>query len=65
MRQAPENVVVVIPVFQPGDQFPELLAALAQVPYRAIVVVNDGSGPDFDACFQRAARIPRVELVEQ
>lgn len=58
------QVPVLIPSYQPGDALETLVEALLDRNFEMIVVVNDGSGPEFDAIFQRVARSPRVHLVE-
>ncbi|HEX3744042.1 MAG TPA: glycosyltransferase [Bryobacteraceae bacterium] len=58
------QVPVLIPSYQPGDALETLVDALLERGFETIVVVNDGSGLEFDAIFQRAARSSRVHLVE-
>ena len=58
------EVPVLIPSYQPGDALEALVDQLIARGFETIVVVNDGSGPEFAAIFQRAARSPRVHLVE-
>ena len=49
-----ENVAVVIPSLNPDDKLLRLLADLKKGGFPHIVVVNDGSAPDYDAYFKRA-----------
>jgi len=58
------EVPVLIPSYQPGDALETLVDALVARGFETIVVVNDGSGPEFAAIFQRVARSPRVHLLE-
>jgi len=60
----PVNVPVLIPAFEPGDRLLELVEALAQSELPAIIVVNDGSGPAYQACFDALRLKPKVCLLE-
>jgi len=56
--------VALIPAYRPDGRFPELVATLAARPeLGGILVVDDGSGPDFAGIFAQAAGIPGVRLV--
>ncbi len=49
-------VIVLIPSYEPDARLPELAARLAaDLPDVAVVVVDDGSGPDFDDVFAATA----------
>jgi glycosyltransferase involved in cell wall biosynthesis len=54
---------VVIPAYRPSAGLVDLVAALAAKAIPAIVIVDDGSGPEYAAVFARAAEIPGVELL--
>ncbi len=57
------NLAVLIPAYRPGNALPKLVEALVRQPWRAVVVVNDGSGAEYDDCFE--ALIPlRVRVLE-
>ena len=43
--------VVLIPSLQPDDRLPPYVDALLKSGFRRVVVVDDGSGPDYDAIF--------------
>jgi putative flippase GtrA len=58
------QVPVLIPSYKPGDALETLVEALLDRGFETIIVVNDGSGPEFDAVFQRIARFSRVRLLE-
>ncbi len=49
------QTVLLIPAYRPGPELPNLVEALAPLPgnnvFRAIVVVDDGSGPEFAPLF--------------
>jgi glycosyltransferase involved in cell wall biosynthesis len=56
--------VVLIPAYKPADWLPQIVEELAASPtVRAIVVVNDGSGPEFDGIFERVSRIGGVRML--
>ena len=58
------NVVAVIPAFRPGGRLVELVEALARSGLPAVIVVNDGSGPDYESCFAALPRSGQVHLLE-
>jgi glycosyltransferase involved in cell wall biosynthesis len=55
--------VVLIPAYQPGDSLVAVVRALSESPVPAIVVVDDGSGPQFTSTFIQVASLPRVTLL--
>ena len=57
------NLAVLIPAFQPGRALVDLVETIAQQPYSAIVIVNDGSAPEYEPCFEAVARVPRVHVL--
>ena len=57
------NLAVLIPAFQPGRAFVDLVETIAQQPYSAIVIVNDGSEPKYDPRFEAVSRVPRVHVL--
>jgi putative flippase GtrA len=58
------GVPVLIPSYKPGEALETLVQALLERGVETIILVNDGSGPEFDAVFRRAVRSHRVHLVE-
>jgi glycosyltransferase involved in cell wall biosynthesis/SAM-dependent methyltransferase len=58
------QVPVLIPSYKPGDALETLVDALLLRGFDMIIVVNDGSGAEFDDIFRRVARSGRVHLVE-
>jgi glycosyltransferase involved in cell wall biosynthesis len=58
------RVSVLIPAYKPGLPLLQVIAALAATDIPAIIVVNDGSGPEFQGVFQQAAALPRVHLLQ-
>src|SRR5580658_3211293 len=61
----PETVrfAVVIPAYRPEQALLDLIAALSEKSVPAIVLVDDGSGPDYREVFRRAEEFPNVRLV--
>lgn len=57
------NLAVLIPAYRPGDTLTNLVEALVRQPWRAIVVVNDGSEPEYDDCFDSLTKFPRVRVL--
>jgi putative flippase GtrA len=59
-----QHPVVLIPAYKPADSLVLIVEELAASPcVRAIVVVNDGSGPEFAGVFDQVSRIPGVHLM--
>lgn len=48
-----ERAPILIPAYEPGPALPQLVNALTKAPIPAIVVVDDGSGPQFEAIFDQ------------
>src|ERR1035438_10086459 len=64
MAQSMSGVVpVLIPAYKPGTALLTLVSDLLQRGVEAIIVVNDGSGADFDDCFRQVAAPDGVTLV--
>lgn len=59
-----ETIVVLIPVWQPGADFPLLLERLAQESFGEIIVVDDGSGPASQPIFTQIACFPRTKILQ-
>jgi len=54
---------VVIPAYRPSEALPRLVEALLVAGFQAIALVDDGSGPAYDAVFSRASAAPGVRLL--
>ena len=54
---------VIVPAYRPEESLLQLIGALAEKPIPAIVLVDDGSGPDYGEIFRRAAEFRKVRLV--
>jgi hypothetical protein len=58
------DVIFLIPSFQPGLLFPEFLEKLRSKGASPIVVVDDGSGPDYRELFARCGAIEKTVVLE-
>jgi len=58
-----ENLCVLIPAYVPEASLPQTVAALLEHPFRAVVVVNDGSPPSCEALFDQLRAMVRVHVL--
>ena len=63
MEPAAVRFAVVIPAYRPERSLLQLIGALAEKPIPAIILVDDGSGPEYAEIFRRAAECGKVRLV--
>src|ERR1017187_4913589 len=61
--EQPTRFAVLIPAYRPSASLPQVIQALAAKAIPAIVIVDDGSGPEYRDVFARAAAFPNVYLV--
>ena len=57
------NVAVLIPAYQPDAALIDVVRALSARSFAAVVVVDDGSGPEHRAAFDRIEAIPGVRVL--
>ena len=58
------NVAVILPVLNPDEKFTAFVNKLVSSGYQNIVVVNDGSAPEYVHFFDEAAVHPQIrELI--
>lgn len=57
------NMSVVLPSYKPDEKLLTVLKGLAEKGFRDVIVVNDGSGSDFDAVFEKAKAFPAVTVL--
>jgi glycosyltransferase involved in cell wall biosynthesis len=57
------RLYVVIPAYNPSDSLLALLETLAEMPFKGIVLVNDGSAADCARIFEAAGRIPGLTVL--
>src|SRR5260370_41922271 len=53
---------VVVPAYRPGVSLVELAQSLSTLGFQSVIVVDDGSGPDYEDVFRRCAEVPVVHL---
>ena len=58
-----DRLAVVIPAYRPSAGLVDLVRALSEQDAPAIVIVDDGSGPEYREVFSRAADFPKVQLL--
>ena len=58
-----ERVSVIIPAYKPDQKLLETLAGLRKAGFTDLLVVDDGSGPDFAPIFQQVQAIPGCTLL--
>ena len=61
--EAADGFVVVVPAFRPQAELREVVAGLSAVGVTKIVLVDDGSGPDYAALFAALSLHPGVHLL--
>lgn len=54
---------ILIPAYRPGPQLPALVEELIQKGASRIVIVDNASGPDYAAIFDRCAAFPQVRIL--
>ena len=59
----PDRLAVVIPAYRPSSGLVDLVRSLSEHDPLAIVIVDDGSGPDFRDVFSGVAEFPNVHLL--
>src|ERR1035437_2456775 len=61
--EQPGQHVVLIPAYRPSPSLVDLVRDLSARGLPAILLVDDGSGPEFRAIFDQAAQFPRVQIL--
>lgn len=57
------RLTAVIPAYQPDPRLVDVVGGLVASPLRAVVVVDDGSGPAFEAIFDAIRALPKVVVL--
>lgn len=59
------NVVLLIPAYKPSSALPSIVRAVLSVesPISEVIIVDDGSGPDYREIFQSLREIPQVVVL--
>ena len=63
MNSPLRKIAIVIPAWQPDDRLVELTRSLAVLHFASIVIVNDGSGKDYEDVFDHARSTPSVVVL--
>src|ERR1035441_3818791 len=63
VREQANRLAVVIPAYRPSAALVEVVRALAERQFTAILVVDDGSGEEFHRVFADAGALPGVQLL--
>jgi glycosyltransferase involved in cell wall biosynthesis/SAM-dependent methyltransferase len=58
-------VVALIPAYQPGTVLIDVVQRLASAGQKGIVVVDDGSGPEYTSIFEEIGGLPQVQVIRQ
>lgn len=58
-----KNMSVVLPSYKPDEKLLAVLEGLHEKGFSDIIVINDGSGSDFDALFEAANAYPNVTVL--
>src|ERR1039458_5852850 len=61
--EQPVQPVVLIPAYRPSSGLVDLVRDLSARGVPAILLVDDGSGPQFRGIFDQAAQFPRVQVL--
>jgi glycosyltransferase involved in cell wall biosynthesis len=57
------SVALLIPAYQPGPALIDIVRSLAEAGFTAMVVIDDGSGPEYAGIFEQLRRFDRVRIV--
>lgn len=63
MKQPSATVPVVIPAYRPGAPLLDIIRTLLERSEQPIIIVDDGSGPEFAALFEEAGGSDRVHVL--
>ena len=63
LREQANRLAVLIPAYRPSESLLDVVRALVEKSLPHLVVVDDGSGPDFRDLFAHVAELPGVELL--
>jgi glycosyltransferase involved in cell wall biosynthesis len=61
--KAASDIAVLIPAYQPDNRLGNYVEQLVNAGVQCVVVVDDGSGPDFDAVFSAPQRCPEAAVL--
>lgn len=55
MNESLKDVVIIVPSYKPDHKLQDVIAGLLSHNFEHIVIVNDGSGSEYDSIFQKAS----------
>ncbi|HEX3747131.1 MAG TPA: glycosyltransferase [Bryobacteraceae bacterium] len=58
------RLAILVPTYRPSDQLLDFIRQLLASPVSPIIVVDDGSGPEFRELFARLGELPGVEILQ-
>jgi putative flippase GtrA len=59
----PAEIPVLIPAYKPSKQVTDLVTNLLRLGLKPIIIVDDGSGSEFESLFQTTAALPDVSVI--
>ncbi len=59
------NTPILIPAFRPGSQLTALVEQLVKAPVPAIIIVDNGNGPESEAVFEHCATLPNIRILRR
>src|SRR5262249_16598115 len=59
----PRDIAILIPAYRPSTTLVGLVKALAPEDWAAVVVVDDGGGPEYPPVFDEVAQLAKVEIL--
>lgn len=58
------TIAVIIPAFEPGQALLSLVASLTEGGFAGIIIIDDGSGPQYQPCFDNVGRLAGVKVLQ-
>lgn len=59
-----KNIAIIIPAYRPMNELPEYVKELVAYQFKKIIIVNDGSEPEYDETFRELGKIDKIILIE-
>lgn len=58
-----KQIAIIIPAYKPDNKCRELIDDIIKANFPSIIVIDDGSGPEFQSFFQSISLLPQVTLL--
>lgn len=58
-----KKIALIIPAYQPSEKLGNLVEQVQKLDFSQIIIVDDGSGPDYDDLFQTIEKIPDTKVI--